>query len=83
MPMQCRCQELTRILQINNLDSVDLQLFERLKKIVDASVKMECESCHKLVPTTQFFQHLVSQHKEDDSSLREGHSLREKYNEGL
>lgn len=29
----------------------ELQLFERLKKLVDCSVKMQCIGCHKLVPT--------------------------------
>ena len=29
----------------------DSQLFARLKKMIDACVKMECVGCHKLIPT--------------------------------
>ena len=36
-----------------------MQLFDRLKKIVDATVKLECYGCHKLIPTTQFYEHLL------------------------
>jgi hypothetical protein len=39
----------------------DYKLFTRLKKIIDATVKMECAGCHKLVPTIQFYDHLIEQ----------------------
>ena len=43
----------------------DMQLFNRLKKIIDAAVKMECAGCHKLVPTTQFYDHLIDSFDND------------------
>jgi hypothetical protein len=32
------------------IDWEEAQLFERLKKIIDACVKLECAGCHKLIP---------------------------------
>lgn len=43
----------------------DNQLFARLKKMVDACVKMECLGCHKLIPTVQFFEHLIETDEDD------------------
>jgi hypothetical protein len=27
--------------------------------MIDTSVKMECSGCHKLIPTIQFYDHLI------------------------
>lgn len=39
---------------VNNYISIhyeEMQLFNRLKKMIDSTVKMECSGCHKLIPT--------------------------------
>ena len=43
----------------------DYLLFNRLKKMIDACVKMECLGCHQLVPTIQFYEHLIDSDGED------------------
>jgi hypothetical protein len=43
------------------ISTEDFQLFGRLKKIIDACVKMQCSGCHKLIPTVQFWEHLLDQ----------------------
>jgi predicted aldo/keto reductase-like oxidoreductase len=40
------------------IDPEDMQLFNRLKKMIDSAIKMECSGCHKLIPTTKFYEHL-------------------------
>lgn len=42
-----------------SIDFEELQLFDRLKKIIDCTVKVECVGCHKLIPTVQFYDHLM------------------------
>ena len=40
------------------IDLEDMQLFNRLKKMIDSAIKMECSGCHKLIPTTKFYEHI-------------------------
>lgn len=47
----------------------DFQLFTRLKKMIDACVKMECMGCHQLIPTVQFFEHLLDIKQEFEDPL--------------
>lgn len=35
--------------------------------MVDATVKLQCSQCHKLVPTTKFFDHLQQEHQSSSS----------------
>lgn len=49
----------------------DFQLFTRLKKMIDACVKMECLGCHQLVPTVQFYDHLID--SDFDESTQQPH----------
>ena len=45
----------------------DHQLFSRLKTMIDATVKLECSGCRKLIPTCQFYEHLIEtqEHEEE------------------
>lgn len=45
-----------------------MQLFNRLKKMIDACVKMECLGCHQLVPTIMFYEHLIDSDFEEMNS---------------
>ena len=45
-----------------------MQLFNRLKKMIDSTVKMECSGCHKLIPTIQFYDHLVDSSDDKNNS---------------
>ena len=49
----------------------DIQLFNRLKRMIDATVKMECLGCHKLIPTIQFYDHLIN--KDSDLGSENDH----------
>lgn len=40
------------------IDIDQWQLLERLRLMVDRAVKLECDQCHKLIPTVQFYDHL-------------------------
>ena len=35
--------------------------------MIDACVKMECLGCHQLVPTVQFYEHLIDSEFDDNS----------------
>ena len=48
------------------ISSEDLQLFNRLKKMIDATVRLECAGCQKLIPTIQFYEHLLEQSDQDE-----------------
>jgi len=61
----------------------DFQLFNRLKKMIDATIKMECAGCHKLIPTTQFYDHLIesleTEEGDDHAQLVDDHCSQEEY----
>jgi len=40
--------------------------------MIDACVKMECLGCHKLIPTVQFYEHLIDSDFENHQVCHEG-----------
>lgn len=46
------------------IDFNQYQLLERLKVMIDKAVKLECDTCHKLIPTVNFYEHFTAQDSE-------------------
>ena len=52
----------------NIISHEDLQLFQRLKKMIDATTRLECAGCQKLISTLQFYDHLLDQSDDQDET---------------
>ena len=48
----------------HKLTTAELQLYQSCQKMVDAASKMECAHCYLSLPTTYFYDHIVSSQSE-------------------